>query len=366
MGRPLRVGLVGLSAGRGWAANAHVPAVRAVDGVELAGACASSPRSSIEAAEAHGLDRAYETPEALATSDDVDLVVVTVKVSQHHALVSAALDAGKAVLCEWPLGNGLKEAQDLARRADERGVTNIVGLQVLSAPFLGHLADVVESGEIGEVLSTTMLASGSTWGGTLSPDQIYLIDPAEGATMLTIPMGHALAGLESVLGRLTSVQASTSIRRPTAVEVPGGAVHDRRTPDQVVVDGVLASGATAVLHYRGGMCRGTNFHWEINGTLGDIVVTGPNGHMQMGFVQVSMAGKDQDAARPLRTPPEYERVHGVPTTSPAYTLAHSYERLVRGMRTGTKLLPDFADGVRHHRLLATIQQAADTGIRSDI
>lgn len=290
---PLRVGIVGLGAARGWAASAHVPAIRAVDGVELAGACGSTPESSRRGAEAHGLDRAYETPEALAASDDIDLVVITVKVSRHLSLVTTALDAGKAVLCEWPLGNGLDEAEDLARRAAERGVRNIVGLQVLSAPFLRHLVDVVERGDIGEVLSTSMIASGSAWGATLREDR-YLMDPAVGATMLTIPMGHTLAGVEAVLGRLVSVQATTAIRRPTATELPSGTVHRRGTPDQTVVTGILESGAPAVPHYRGGTSKATNFHWEINGSLGDIVVTGRNGHMQQGFAQVSMAGKDRE------------------------------------------------------------------------
>jgi hypothetical protein len=96
------------------------------------------------------------------------------------------------------------------------------------------------------------------------------------------------------------------------------------------------------------------------------VVTGLNGHMQMGFVQVSMAGKDQETLQPLPTPSEYERVHGLPVTSPAYTVAHSYERLVREVRTGQSLLPDFDDGVQHHRLLAAIDQAVSTGTSTPV
>jgi predicted dehydrogenase len=362
----LRVGIVGLSAERGWAAAAHVPAIQAVDGVELVGGCASSPESSARAATAHGLHRVYETAEALAASDDVDLLVITVKVSRHRQLVETAVNAGKAVLCEWPLGNGLAEAEQLARQAMERGVPNFVGLQVLSAPFIAHLKDVVASGEIGEVLSTSILASGAAWGVTMPSDQVYLLDPAEGATMLTIPMGHTLAGVEEVLGQITNVQGTTAIRRTTALEVPAGTVHERGTPDQVAVMGALASGATLVMHYRGGMSKATNFHWEINGSLGDIVVTGANGQMQMGLFQTSMAGRGQDSLHPLPTPAEYEHVHGIAATKPAYVVAHAYERLVRSLRSGTKTLPDFADGVRHHRLLAAIEQAASTGTSADI
>lgn len=72
------------------------------------------------------------------------------------------------------------------------------------------------------------------------------------------------------------------------------------------------------------------------------------------------------AERGLPTPPRYARVTGIPVASPAYNVAHAYERLVRAVRSGTKTLPDFADGVQHHRLLTAIEQAAATGERTPV
>jgi len=48
-----------------------------------------------------------------------------------------------------------------------------------------------------------------------------------------------------------------------------------------MVIGTLKSGAAISIHYRGGMSKGTNFLWEINGTEGDIQVTGNIGHGQL-------------------------------------------------------------------------------------
>jgi predicted dehydrogenase len=48
--------------------------------------------------------------EELVMQPDIDVVAVTVKVPHHRELVSAALAAGKAVYCEWPLGRDLHEA----------------------------------------------------------------------------------------------------------------------------------------------------------------------------------------------------------------------------------------------------------------
>jgi hypothetical protein len=49
---------------------------------------------------------AFANHHELVKSDAVDVVAVTVKVPHHLELATAALDAGKAVYCEWLLGNG--------------------------------------------------------------------------------------------------------------------------------------------------------------------------------------------------------------------------------------------------------------------
>ena len=54
-------------------------------------------------------------------------------------------------------------------------------------------------------------------------------------------------------------------------------IQEKKKPknaeDQILVIGQLESGAAASVHYRGGLSRGTNLLWEINGTEGDIQVT---------------------------------------------------------------------------------------------
>ena len=96
--RRLRVGIVGLHAGRSWASVAHVPALRALsDSFEIAGVANASRASSEAAASAAGLRRAFGSVAELMTSPEVDIVTVTVKVPHHLALVKEALEAGKHV-----------------------------------------------------------------------------------------------------------------------------------------------------------------------------------------------------------------------------------------------------------------------------
>src|SRR5207244_12659245 len=107
----LAVGIIGVSPDRGWAATAHIPALRALPNYEIRAISAHSAESARAAGEAFGVRKVFSNHEQLVTQPDVDVVIVTVKVPHHRELVSAALAAGKAVYCEWPLGRDLEDAQ---------------------------------------------------------------------------------------------------------------------------------------------------------------------------------------------------------------------------------------------------------------
>src|SRR3954451_23056528 len=92
---PIGVGIIGLSASGGWAAQAHLPALAAVSGYEVRALSASSPASAKAAGEKYGIPLAFGSTEELAWRDEVDLVVVTVKVPHHRELILPALQAGK-------------------------------------------------------------------------------------------------------------------------------------------------------------------------------------------------------------------------------------------------------------------------------
>ena len=121
---------------RGWAATAHIPAVRALANYEIRALSAHSAESARAAGEVFGVSAVFADPEQLVSQPGIDVVAVTVKVPHHRALVSAALAAGKAVYCEWPLGRDLDDAQAMAKLAAEQGVRTVVGLQARQAPAI--------------------------------------------------------------------------------------------------------------------------------------------------------------------------------------------------------------------------------------
>src|ERR1700716_3501227 len=132
MGTKIRVGIVGATVtpgGSGWGANAHVPALRALPEYELKAVCTAHADTAQASATAFGTDLAFHDVDHMVDHPDVDLVVVCVRVPGHHQLVMRALQAGKAVFCEWPLGATVAEADEMANLAAQHGLPTAVGLQ---------------------------------------------------------------------------------------------------------------------------------------------------------------------------------------------------------------------------------------------
>jgi predicted dehydrogenase len=355
--KPIRVGFIGLNPGLHWAATAHIPALKALpNDYVVVGVANTSLASAEKAAGAFGLPHAFENAQALVNSSEVDLVVVTVKVPYHCELVTAALNAGKHVYCEWPLGNGLAEARQLADLADANGLVAAVGTQMRVAPEVEYLRQLITDGYVGEVLSTTLIGSGGEWGGETDAAHAYLYDRSNGATLLTIPLGHTLAGMQEVLGGFSDLSARMITRRNTAQVTDTGETIPNTSHDQVVVHGALDSGAAFSIHYRGGMSQGTNLLWEINGTKGDIQVTGANGHGQI--VQLSIRGANSKESELAPLVPPASAYEGWPDNSVARNVARLYALVAQDIRAGTRLAPSFRDAVALHETVDAIELSA--------
>src|SRR5216117_1000501 len=186
----IRVGIIGANPDRGWAAQAHIPALQSLgDDFEITALSTTRRESADAAAKLFGVPAAFDNHQELVSSPTVEVVAVTVKVPSHLELATAALEAGKAVYCEWPLGNGLREAEILAALAKKQGVLAVTGLQARSAPAIAYVRDLIKQGYVGEVLSTTLIGSGMGWGPTVEPFNVYLNDKKNGATLLSIALG---------------------------------------------------------------------------------------------------------------------------------------------------------------------------------
>src|SRR2546426_9445506 len=302
----IRVGIIGASPDRGWAAQAHIPALRSLrDDFEITALSTTRRESADAAGKLFGVPAAFDNHQELVNSPTVDVVAVTVKVPHHLELATAALEAGKAVYCEWPLGNGLKEAETLAALAKQKGVLAVAGLQARAAPAVGYVRDLVRQGYVGDVLSTTLIGSGMGWGPTVEPYNVYMNDKKNGATLLAIALGHAADALCYCLGEVHELSATMTMRRQSFTIAGTGETRPMNADDQVCVAGLLEGGAALSIHYRGGRSRGPDLLWENNGTEGGLQVSADGGQAQIFELTVRGGKGAQPSLEVLPLPPQY-------------------------------------------------------------
>ncbi len=359
-GSKIRVGIIGANPQRGFASIAHIPALQALPEFEIAAVCTSRQDSADAAARHYGAPLAFCDPEKLAQHPDVDLVTVSVKVPDHYRPVMAAIDAGKHVCCEWPLGRDTDEAVRMRDAANARGIRHAVGLQGQMSPSINYLKDLIAEGYVGRVLSATMIGCAPNWGATI--DRAYQADRANGANLLTITGGHTIDVLCHCLGEFSELSAFVVSQRARIPLAGTGEVVTKTVPDQVAVNGIAGNDAVVSFQVRGGMGRGTHFLFEIHGEEGDLVLTPTTRNSMQRQTLVLKGARGAGAAlADLPVPGKYRRVpEGVPAEDP-YNVAQLYAKLGEAIRDGTPASPGFDAAVTRHRLLDAIVHASETG-----
>jgi predicted dehydrogenase len=363
-GSKLGVGIIGVNPAWGWAATAHIPALRALRNYEIRALSATSPEAARAAGEAFGVAAVFSHHEELVAQPDVDVVAVTVKVPHHRELVSAALAARKAVYCEWPLGRDLDDARAMAALAAEQGVRTVIGLQARQAPAIEFVQELLSEGYVGEVLSTTMVGV-SVAGDVVVQPNVYMLDGNNGANLLTVAVGHSLDTLNYVLGEFADLSAVSAIRRPLITAETTREQIVKTAVDQVALIGTLTSGATASIHVREAVAGGTGFLWEINGTDGTLRITADAALPEIFPLTVAGArggGELTELVVPAVLTQKWPSLTSL-EGAPAYNVGRAYAAFATDLDNGTQTLPDFADAVRRHEVIAAIERAAATGER---
>ncbi|MCC6626789.1 MAG: Gfo/Idh/MocA family oxidoreductase [Chloroflexi bacterium] len=360
MAATIRVGIVGATVtpgGSGWGANAHVPALRALPDYELRAVCTAHAETAQASAAAFGAALAFHDFEEMIAHPEIDLVAVVVRVPGHHRLVMRALEAGKAVFCEWPLGADLAEAEEMANLARDRSVATAVGLQARSDPTFIYARELVQQGYIGEVVSARMSAVSQavTRRGL---GRIWQGDRRNGANTLTIAGGHAIDALCFVLGEFEDVSARLATRITEWHNTDTGATMPVDAPDWISVSGRLGQGAEVSFLATTVPLNPSGHHFEIYGRDGTLVISG--GSPNNGPNQLHGARGDG----PLTMMEVPARLTLVPPSVPAgppRNVAQAYTRLARAMAAGERYAPDFAHAVTRHALLTAVERSAAEG-----
>ncbi|KAK7676296.1 hypothetical protein QCA50_020750 [Cerrena zonata] len=299
---PIRLGIIGLSS-KGWASAALVPPLlhpTLSDKYIITALCTTSQESAKAASEKYSEQLGHTvTPyflpdgkDQIANDPNVDMVVISVRMPTHFEALVPAVDAGKDIFIEWTPGMTFTETLKIAELIKKKGVRSLVGAQANQSATVKKVKGLLETGKIGRVLSTSIImtatsAEAAFWGPTVLSGHSYVADANNGATPLTIPVGHNLAAVIDVLGDFREVTGAGNHNYPITTVVdaegkPTGETVNNPPHDQISISGTLsgkpyAEGAFINLHCRAGLplvgdkYKGrTIFRWVIDGEDGTI------------------------------------------------------------------------------------------------
>lgn len=348
----VNVGIIGVSSEMSWGREAHVPAVQAVAGLTLLGVATRDQRSAERIADSLGVQRAYGDPMDLINDPDIHLVTVATPVPTHHHLIAAALRAGKHVVTEWPVGTSTEQTEQLATMAEDSGTCTAVGLQARMNPAAQRAGELLRSGAIGRLLSTTVLSTTAGFGAQIPAGARYLENPAIGMNLTTIQAAHTIDFALRLTGPLSALSALTTVQFPDVTVGSDATPMHRTVPDHVLVQGRLESGGVLAVQVVGGRPSGeTPFRMDVVGTRGTLTLTGGAVRgFQAGLLELALNGTaidlDDDAAE---------------LSESATNVFHLYTAIRSDITHHTSTAPNFRHAVQLSHLIDDLLESAKQG-----
>jgi predicted dehydrogenase len=328
--------------------------------------CGRNARAVGEAAARLGWEEAATDWREVVNRKDIHLVDVSTPGDSHAEIAIAAARAGKAVLCEKPLANTLKDAKAMLAAVQRAGVVHMVCHNYRRVPAVQLAQKLIEQGRLGEIRH---------FRGTYLQD--WIVDPSfplvwrlrkerAGSGALGDLGSHAVDLARFLVGEIKEVTAAlhTFIKERPLPENP-------KKRGRVSVD----DAAAAVVRFAGGalgtieasrMAPGRrNYNrFEINGSLGSLVFDLERLNELQVFLR-SDAGAVQGFHDVIVTDAAhhpYIRAWWPPGHLIGYehTFTHTVYDLLEAMADGTVPRPNFEDGVTNQTVLEAMERAART------
>lgn len=287
MSDPIRVGMVGV----GWGAIVQTPAFRVVPGFEVVALC-SRRQESVDAAGAKlGIDDCSTDWESFVRRDDLDLISVATPVDLHLAQVLAAIEAGKHVLVEKPVGLTAAETGTMLAAAEAAGVQHAVCFENRWAPTQLRVAELVRGGHLGDPYLVLARATADFWHPTrgLQSEWMYKLD--EGGGYLMGMGSHDIDFVCSLLGPPVAVCADV---RTTLTERSrdDGSTLAVDADDTSVLLLRMGGGALVTITTSAIALAEDTRSFEAFGSTGSVTVAGPIMGEVPPSIRVGTAGAD--------------------------------------------------------------------------
>lgn len=353
----LRVGIVSA----GWGAYAHLPAWRAVPGIEVTAICTSHEETARAAAERHGIARPFWNALEMCADPDIDIVDLGTRPSVRLPMVLAALAHGKHIYNASPHAPDWAGAKaiEAARQSSSRvGVVDAFSQYI---PALQQMAALLEAGYLGEVFGGTAHFNISLFN---APDKRFpynwFADGAAGVSAMRNNGSHMLYLLLHLFGPVTELVADDRQVLKEWVFADG----DRVTPETTDYGNAIlrfASGFSLALQASWSLPLHDGFVLEIYGRKGHLLATSPT--FPTARDCVLSGGQLGGVLEPLALDPAYLSHPGLSLdwqaeVQPSYPMALAMQAMVAAIGGQGQAAPDFARAFEVERVQEAIRRSS--------
>ncbi|MDC6351669.1 Gfo/Idh/MocA family oxidoreductase [Zeaxanthinibacter sp. PT1] len=147
MKQKIRWGIIGL----GKIAHSFAKDLQLVEEAELYAVASRSKDKAVDFGEAYGVRETFGSYEELFNCNEVDVVYIATPHMAHCDWSIKAMEAGKAVLCEKPLGVNSREVESMIEASGKNNVFLMEALWSRFNPSIAKVKELVDAGELGSV-----------------------------------------------------------------------------------------------------------------------------------------------------------------------------------------------------------------------
>lgn len=309
-----------------------------------------------------GFGRSTGDWQSLVADPAVDLVDITTPNMLHKPMALAAIAAGKHVYCEKPLAPNADDAKAMVDAAAAAGVKSFVGFNYLKNPMAALAREIVQSGEIGEVVSFRGIHAEDYMADPATPFS-WRLDPACGPGALGDLGSHLISMARFLVGDIVSVcgQLETVVKeRP--VEAGRSGTRAVRQDDQARALVRFANGAAGVIEASWVAAgRKMQLAYEITGSRGALAFT----QERMNELKLYTTGqpKGRDGFKTITAGPDHPP-YGDFCPAPGHQLGFNDMKtievrdLVEALAGRRDAWPDFHEAWQVQRVIDAIMMSA--------
>ena len=340
--QPVRIGIIGAGAVSDYH---HVPAIRLDPRAELRAAC-DADRALLERRQSEwGVAKVSADYQSICTDPEIDAVIIATPNFMHRPIALEAVQHGKHVLCEKPLGLDAQQVRDMYRTAHERGVVHMTAFTYRFAPSMKYLKHLLDSGALGQprhFRSQRFLDwPESSWGWRQSREKAGAGDLFD----MTI---HRIDFAIDLLGPIQRVTGAVARFADRSTGSDGQPSPPSDVDDWSSLIGEFQCGAVGVWEgttlAKGYHRDGFGHEWaEINGSEGSAVY-------RLHEPNTILIGRHQQDLAPAAVPAQYLKPAGSPRDpgdgDPATVFRYDLVwEFVSAILAGRGAVPDFYDGL---------------------